>query len=138
VRVRLLGTVWFPPNFSKLVYPGKGGRLVYTPDGNGNTLPDFSNCGYAGGGVKLPDVAVWETVLPVQGDASSVIQAAIDKVSKMLADEDGFRGAVLIKKGVYKIGQPLQITTGGVASRRRTRGERHRSGGCAEETARVD
>ena len=46
-----------------------------------------------------------------------MIQAAINKVSKIRADQDGYRGAVLIKKGVYKIGQPLQITTGGVVLR---------------------
>ena len=53
-----------PANFSKVVYPGKDGRLVYVPDGEGNTIPDFSNCGYMGGGVKLPSVPIRATVEP--------------------------------------------------------------------------
>lgn len=105
------------PNYSKLVYPGKDGKLIYAADENGNTIPDFSNCGYMGGGVRLPSIQERVSVDPVQGDAGSIIQAAIDRVSKMSADKDGFRGAVLIKKGVYKIGQPLQITTSGVVLR---------------------
>ena len=31
---------------SSLVYPGPDGHLVYTPDAQGNTIPDFSNVGY--------------------------------------------------------------------------------------------
>ena len=37
-------------NYSKLVYPGSDGRLVYTPDEKGNIIPDFSHAGYRGGG----------------------------------------------------------------------------------------
>jgi len=104
-------------NYSKIVYPGKSGKMIYVPDENGNTIPDFSNCGYMGGGVKLPDVPVRATVGVGQGDAGNAIQAAIHKVSAMKPDRQGFRGAVLIKKGVYKIGEPLRITTSGVVLR---------------------
>ena len=103
--------------FSKLVYPGKDGKLVYVPDENGNTIPDFSNCGYMGGGIKLPDVPVRVSVDPGEGDAGARIQAAIDKISALLRDKNGFRGAVLIKKGVYKINEPLRIKTSGVVLR---------------------
>lgn len=104
-------------NYSKLVYPGKDGKLVYAPDADGNTIPDFSNCGYMGGGVKIPDVAERAAVSPVEGDAGELIQAAIDKVSKLPPDSRGLRGAVLLKKGVYKINGTLQIKTGGVTLR---------------------
>lgn len=106
-----------PANYSKIVYPGKNGKLVYVPDEKGNTIPDFSNCGYLGGGVKLPDVAERAAVLPVQGDAGEIIQAAIDKVSKMPLDKNGFRGAVVLKKGVYKINDAVRIKTGGIVLR---------------------
>jgi len=111
------GLGMFGPNYSKLVYPGKDGKLVYVADENGNTIPDFSNCGYMGGRVRLPIVTERASVTPVHGDAAAIIQAAIDRVSKMPVDKDGFRGAVLVKKGVYKIGQPLQIATSGVVLR---------------------
>ena len=111
------GLGMFAPNHSKLVYPRRDGKLVYVADENGNTIPDFSNCGYMGGGVRLPIVPERAAVTPVQGDAAAIVQAAIDRVSKMPADKDGFRGAVLVKKGVYNIGQPLQIATSGVVLR---------------------
>ncbi len=108
---------------SKIVYPGKDGKLVYVPDENGNTIPDFSNCGYMGGGVKLPDVPVRVTIEPGNGDAGPQIQAAIDKVSALPPDTSGFRGAVVVKKGIYKIGAPLRIRTSGVVLRGEGQGE---------------
>ena len=57
-------TAWAEGNHSKLVYPGPDGRLVYVPDEKGNIIPDFSHCGYMGGGVALPDVPIVLTVQP--------------------------------------------------------------------------
>ncbi len=106
-----------PANFSKIVYPGKDGRLVYVPDGEGNTIPDFSNCGYMGGGVKLPTVPIRATVEPTSENAGKAIQDAIDKVSALALGKDGFRGAVLIRKGTYKIDRTLVIRASGVVLR---------------------
>ena len=110
-------SVAFPEGYSKLVHPDKNGKLVYLPDENGNTIPDFSNCGYMGGGVKLPEIPVQATVAPIQGDAGQQIQEAIDKVAKMSPNKNGFRGAVLIKKGTYKVNDPIRITTSGIVLR---------------------
>src|SRR5918993_2846645 len=63
---------------SKLVRPGKSGRLIYLPDEKGNTIPDFSYCGFGAGGVRLPRVAVKRTVRPGEGDDGARIQQAID------------------------------------------------------------
>ena len=104
-------------NYSKLVYPGKDGRLVYTPDDKGNIIPDFSHAGYMGGGVKLPDVPVKTTVESGKGNDAARIQAAIDKVSKMPVDKKGFRGAVLLKKGRYELAEPVRITASGIVLR---------------------
>ncbi|HYJ91714.1 MAG TPA: hypothetical protein VEV84_10420, partial [Pyrinomonadaceae bacterium] len=107
----------FPDGYSKLVYPDKSGKLIYTPDENGNTIPDFSNCGYKGGGVKLPDAPVKAVVEPVDGDAQQRLQAAIDRVAALPAAPDGLRGAVLIKRGKYKLGGPIRITASGIVLR---------------------
>src|SRR6476469_5237922 len=75
------------------------GKLVYAADAKGNTIPDFSNCGYHGGGVALPkDVAVKATVSPEPGskDDTARIQAAIDGVYSRSATADGQRGAGLL------------------------------------------
>ncbi|NMC40745.1 MAG: hypothetical protein GYA43_06170 [Bacteroidales bacterium] len=105
-----------PPTTS-LVFPGTDGRLVYIADSLGNTIPDFSNAGYKGGGVPIPYVPNKITVWPVPGDNSENIQAAIDKVSAMPPDAQGFRGAVLLKMGTYELEKPVTIRTSGVVLR---------------------
>jgi len=102
---------------TSLVYPGTDGKLVYVADSLGNRIPDFSNAGYKGGGISIPYVANKETVWPVVGDNSANIQAAIDKVSSLPLDASGFRGAVLLKMGFYRLEKPLYIKASGVVLR---------------------
>jgi hypothetical protein len=99
------------------VYPGVNGKLVYTADEKGNTIPDFSHAGYGGGGVAIPTVAIKETVWPVAGDNTANVQAAIDKVSALPVGEGGFRGAVLLKMGYYPMAAPVNIQASGVVLR---------------------
>jgi hypothetical protein len=105
-----------PPIVSR-VHPGDDGRLVYVSDEQGNTIPDFSHAGYEGGGKPLPTVPIKETVWPVAGDNTSNLQSAIDRVSALPRDKNGFRGALLIKMGYYKLGTPLKIAASGVVLR---------------------
>ena len=105
-----------PPTTS-LVYPGTDGKLVYVADSLGNIIPDFSNAGYKGGGVPIPNVAIKETVWPILGDNSDNIQAAIDRVSALPLDAFGFRGTVLLKMGVYNLEKPITIKASGVVLR---------------------
>lgn len=100
-----------------LVYPGTDGKLVYVADSLGNKIPDFSHAGYKGGGVPIPYVAIKETVWPVLGDNSEQIQAAIDRVSALPLDAAGFRGAVLLKMGIYNLEKPINIKASGVVLR---------------------
>lgn len=97
---------------STLVYPGTDGKLIYTPHANNgetnnvNILPDFSHVGYMNGGVKVPvgEVPVKNTLYPTaSGQDRTRIQAAIDQVCAMTPDANGFRGAVLLKKGTYRL-----------------------------------
>jgi hypothetical protein len=110
---------------SSLVFPGPDGHLKYVPDAQGNIIPDFSNVGYESGIVPLPgtegtpDVPVKMIVKPLaEGmDAGATIQAAIDHVSKLPLDANGFRGAVLLEAGLYPISGQIRITTSGVVLR---------------------
>src|SRR5690606_31471295 len=61
-----------------------------------NVIPDFSYAGYMGGGVAIPDVPVKKTLSPGKGDQTKRIQDAINEVSKLPLDENGFRGRVLL------------------------------------------
>lgn len=101
----------------------QNGQLVYNKYANAhqtnvvNQIPDFSNCGYRGGGVKLPDVPVVKTIQPVSGDCRALIQSAIDSVSALTPDANGRRGAILLKAGIYAVDSSLFIKAGGVVLR---------------------
>jgi hypothetical protein len=108
---------------SEWVRVGSDGKLAYKADAHGNRIPDFSNVGYRGGGMPIPEVAVRATVEPGTGDATARIQAAIDEVSRLPVDAAGRRGAVLLKKGRYPISGTLRLHTGGVVLRGEGQGD---------------
>jgi len=127
-----------------LVYPGENGKLVYVKHANtqesntDNLVIDYSHCGFMGGGVAIPDVPVKATVYPRFGDDQERIQAAIDYVSGLEPDENGYRGAVLLKAGSYELEKALlpgddalQIKTSGVV----LRGEGQGPGGTVLRTS---
>lgn len=107
------------------VSTGVSGRLIYTPDSQGDRILDFSSAGYRGQGVEaLPsNVAVAATVSPVAGDDTASIQAAIDSVSLLPIGPDGFRGAVQLTAGQYDIDSQLEIRASGVVLRGSGQGE---------------
>lgn len=96
----------------------KDGRLVYRADERGNTIPDFSRAGYGGGGVRLPELPVVVTLTPAaSGDDGARIQAALDEVAQRPADPRGWRGAVFLRAGIYRVEGSLTIRAGGVVLR---------------------
>lgn len=93
------------------------GELIYTADSQGNRIPDFSYCGYMASEAAIPNVPI-KVVVPTNGeDATLRIQSAIDYVSSLPLDKNGFRGAVLLEKGVYNVSGQLKINTSGVVLR---------------------
>ena len=93
------------------------GKLSYTTDSLGNRIPDFSFCGYAAGEQAIPHVPAKVVVPLTAQDATAIIQAAIDKVSSLPADKNGFRGAVLLLPGNYRVAGSLHLHTSGVVLR---------------------
>ncbi|GEP95864.1 pectate lyase family protein [Chitinophaga cymbidii] len=94
------------------------GQLEYIPDERGNIIPDFSRVGYYYGDKPLPTVPVVKTISPTGTDNDQEhIQAAIDEVSARKPDRNGFRGALLLKKGTYRIPESIRIKTSGVVLR---------------------
>jgi len=113
----LAGTSVLPAATSRLVCAGPEGKLVYQPwSQEGDIIPDFSNCGYGGGGVKIPLAPVKLTLQPdaTGGDDTARIQKAIDALSKLPSDVNGLRGALLLAKGTYHISGALRIGESGV------------------------
>jgi hypothetical protein len=105
------------PPTTTLIYPGTGGGLVYKSDSIGNRIPDFSHAGYKGGGVAIPFVPVKKTLWPITGDNSVSLQTAIDSISSLPPDVSGFRGAILLKMGLYLLENPIYIKASGVVLR---------------------
>jgi hypothetical protein len=107
-------------NLSTWVFPAATGRLLARPDFLGNRVIDASGVGYQGGTVPLPSpatVPVRTNVSPVAGDNVANIQGAINYVSALPMDSNGFRGAVLLSAGTYPCGSTIQISASGVVLR---------------------
>jgi len=100
---------------SKFVTVEKNGSLHYTADAKGNIIPDFSAVGFFRGDKEIPSVPIVKTINPnPDGNSEQIIQRAIDEVSKMDMAKNGFRGTILLKKGVYKIPGTIKINTSGI------------------------
>jgi hypothetical protein len=102
---------------SKIVRTGTLGKLEYTADKEGNRIPDFSYAGYRNGAVPIPTIAVVDSVSPVAGDNTSNIQNVINRVASRSLDANGFRGALLMKAGRYRVSGTLLLNVSGVILR---------------------
>ncbi|MCC7474311.1 MAG: hypothetical protein IT425_02855 [Pirellulales bacterium] len=113
--------LWQPADAqqSKWIKTGVTGRLIYVPDPKGDRILDFSNVGYKGRGSELlpNNVPTVVTVSPIEGDDTGNIQAAINAVSALPMQADGYRGAVLLSAGHYDIETQLNINASGVVLR---------------------
>jgi autotransporter-associated beta strand protein len=97
---------------------GADGQLVYTPDTNGDIIPDFSSAGYRGGGVPIPNnIPVVTTLSPISGDNQPQIQSAIDALAAQPLDGNGFRGVIVLSPGVYAMNRGITIRTSGIVVR---------------------
>ncbi|MDR0542892.1 MAG: glycoside hydrolase family 55 protein [Dysgonamonadaceae bacterium] len=92
-------------------------QLVYTTFENGDRIPDYSFCGYEASEKEIPFVPAKVKVAWKEGDATERIQNAINYVSSLPAGPDGFRGAVVLEKGTYRMGGSLKISASGVVLR---------------------
>ncbi|SFM30139.1 F5/8 type C domain-containing protein [Paenibacillus sp. 1_12] len=113
-----------PDSWTNHAYPALqldgSGKIFYAPDYKGNQVMDYSAVGYQGGGVAIPNVPVRVKVAPLANnteDSWQAIQDAIDYVSIYPIQSDGFRGAVYLEPGVFRISKPLNVTTSGVVIR---------------------
>jgi len=95
----------------------KEGKLTFTADNQGNKIPDFSFAGYMASEKAIPNVENKIFVPKQEQDATQKIQTAIDYVSNLKPDKTGFRGAVLLDKGTFKVSGTLYIRKSGVVLR---------------------
>ena len=103
-------------NSQKWVSFSKDG-LVYETDEQGNHIPDFSYSGYKQSDEEIPLVEGVIELNPIKGDATLLIQTAIDYVSSLPLNKDGFRGAIQLSKGVFEVNGDIKINSSGIVIR---------------------
>ncbi|HEX8142416.1 MAG TPA: DUF6298 domain-containing protein [Pyrinomonadaceae bacterium] len=113
----ILATLVFPALISVI------GPTAHT-SGPASASIDFSHAGYEGGGASLPLIPAVLLVRPSGGDDTALLQAALDRVAKLPARADGFRGALQLAAGRFRVGGQLRLSAGGVV----LRGSRDESG----------
>lgn len=97
---------------------GPDGKLIYWPDTNGDTIPDFSQAGYMGGGVPIPtNIPIVTTLSPIAGDNQPQIQNAINALSAQPLGTNGFRGVIFLNPGIYYMSNGLSCTASGIVLR---------------------
>jgi hypothetical protein len=99
------------------------GAIVYHPDSLGNRVLDYSYCGYKQSDVPIPMVGNAVFIPFQEGDASTTIQKAIQYVENLPMNAKGFRGAVLLDRGIFTLNQSLTIQASGVVLRGSGEGE---------------
>ncbi|HEY4787260.1 MAG TPA: hypothetical protein VIH57_14475 [Bacteroidales bacterium] len=111
-------SAFLAPEWQPKFVQDHNGNLTYTPDEKGNIIPDFSRVGYHSGDKDIPDVPVVKILnAPVRGEGQTLIQKAIDEVAQMPINSEGFRGAILLKKGIYNVPGTLNISSSGIVLR---------------------
>ena len=81
---------------------------------------DFSSAGYANNSSPIPAVPGRLEISPpadLETDATPLIQSALDALATLPPDADGFRGALVLRPGLYKIAGQLRIHTSGTVLR---------------------
>jgi len=99
---------------SKLISIDNNGQLIYHKHNNGAVIPDFSHVGYESGKAVIPEIKVVESIEPIAGDNLENIQKAINKVCKKKLNKQGYRGALLLKKGIYHVNGTIVVPASGV------------------------
>jgi hypothetical protein len=69
------------------------------------------------GNKPIPVVPVVKTISAIEGDNTAHLQAAINEVGALPLISDGFRGTLLLKKGLYDVKGPIYINFEGVVLR---------------------
>jgi hypothetical protein len=78
---------------------------------------DYSYAGYRAGEVALPNTRGVISVRPSGGDDTALLQSAIDHVAALPLGSDGFRGAVVLRPGRFRVAGQLRISATGVVLR---------------------
>ena len=93
-------------------------RLSFGAPPPKNPVPiDFSYAGYQAGGRALPYIPATISVRPTGADDTALLQSAIDHVASLPIGANGFRGAVLLRPGSFRVSGQLHLNASGIVLR---------------------
>ncbi len=81
---------------------------------------DFSTAGYANNNAPIPAVTGVLKVSPpndLETDATPLLQSALDAIAALPVRPNGFRGALILRPGTYKLSGQLRIRASGTVLR---------------------
>ncbi len=113
----LISIPYFVSGQTDLVQIDGNRHLSYAKDADGFVLPDFSYAGYHNGDPDIPYIQVVKTISAVTGDNTAHLQAAIDEIGARTPDTNGFRGALLLRKGTYEVTGTVYVKYDGIVIR---------------------
>lgn len=93
------------------------GKVIVVPHDNGDRIVDFSVAGYMACEKPIPTVPAKVQLKPPEGDATDLINTAIEQVAAMPTDGNGLRGAVELQPGTYRINGQIKLSASGVVLR---------------------
>ena len=94
---------------------GKQKYLTYTFDTENNRIPHFSYAGFRHGNYSTPITAtIVKTLYPPVIDAVALIRDAIASLATAPLDINGFRGTILLKKGIWNLASTVYVNVGGI------------------------
>jgi hypothetical protein len=88
------------------------GQLTYPEDGEGNRIPDFSNAGYRGGDVEIPNITRIAATIPA-GSSLAQINSIITSANVSASNP----GVVLMEAGTYSISGTINVNKPGLVLR---------------------
>lgn len=91
--------------------------LLYAQQNMSSIKIDFSYSGYKGGDTDIPTIAAVLFVKPGGGDDTKLLQSAINYVGNLPMQKNGFRGALLLAEGRFKVSGQLFLDKSGVVIR---------------------
>ncbi|KAK9765908.1 hypothetical protein K7432_005388 [Basidiobolus ranarum] len=85
----------------------------------GDIIPDYSYVGYYNGEKEIPeDIPVVETLDPSNGDDTTRIQEAIQKIAALPIDgKTNYRGALFLSSGIFTVSKVINIGASGIVIR---------------------
>lgn len=78
---------------------------------------DFSYAGYQAGEAPIPQVPAVLSVRPTSADDTALLQSAIDHLASLPLNPQGFRGAIVLAPGRFRVAGQLHLNATGIVLR---------------------